>query len=198
MKKIILSLALLLAGMSAPIMAMDDENSVKLSFVAASPDEDLTPYMAILQGVYQKEHAGNDKDRQEYLAQIVQGTHPVLLKWVGQDGKRFIKILDGQKPVGAMTLRVLDEEQTQIAMHQSALLPEYKTHYGQFFDSVKEEFPKAEKVYTTCSPKVPALIALIKHYGFKEDNAYMGSQELHDAAPDVDCSDLQGYCKTLD
>src|SRR5579872_7259285 len=139
---------------STQIVAMNENAADKkdavsnIVFVAAEKGEDLSGYKELVAKVY----SGHTKEGSEdYTRRIIEKTFPVLAAWAGQKGKRFVKVLDGEKPVGFTTLKALTDDETHIAMAQSPLLPEYAGHYAKYLTCVKAQFPNATKVSVTCS-----------------------------------------------
>ena len=166
--------------------------SKKLTFVSAKKGEDLSKYKEILIQVYLNITA---PEIEEYITAALDKNFPILTNWIGDKGKRFIKILDDEKKVGCVTLEALDDTETHIALHHSALLPGYIAAYQQCFDCVKNEFPNAKAVSTSCSSKLPLLQAKIKALGFKKDDSYKLNEEISEG---MEVTDLIGYTKNLD
>ena len=116
-----------------------------------------------------------------------------LTNWIGQKGKLFVKVHDGQKPVGFLTLESLDEQNTRIAIHHSPFLPEYLAKAHQFLgEQVKAQFPQAKTIYSSASGKAPKLQELVKSLGFEQDDSYKPNSEL---VPDS--NGFVGYKKIL-
>jgi len=94
-RKIILFIGLLAGCGSLRLSAMEDPST--LSFVPAEKDEDLSEYESILKETYQG-HGGEGSEN--YILTSLCRTFPIVAGWIGNKGNRFIKILDGEKPVG--------------------------------------------------------------------------------------------------
>ncbi len=174
------------------LAAMEEKGKAKLlTFVKAQKGEDLSAYQDILLKVYPK--YANSEGIAEHLRESLKGPFAVLASWVGQKGKCFIKVQDGQTPVGFLTIEALDEEGTQVAFHQSPLLPEHLDKVGQYFAYTKQEFPHAKEVYAACSDKVNKMKEFVKALGFVEDANYLPTKEL---IPNP--AGFQGYKKSLE
>lgn len=119
-------------------------------------------------------------------------TFGVLASRIGQTGKRFIKVQDGNTPVGFLTLESLNADNTEIAFHQSPLLPAYIHKSAEYFACAKREFPHAKCVFTSCSDRVSKMQELVQKLGFVEAPEYLPSKEL---VPNP--AGFKGYKKSL-
>lgn len=174
------------------LVAMEETGKAKLlTFVKAQKGEDLTAYQEILLDVY-PEYA-NNREIKAYLQEALKRQFAILAGWAGQKGKCFIKAHDGQTPVGFLTLEALNEDETEIAFHQSPLLTDYLDKAPQYLDQVKNEFPRAKVIFTSCSDKVTRMQKFIKSLGFHEDPNYLPSKEI---VPNP--MGFQGYKKSLE
>jgi len=181
-----LSLGLLIGCLSGMLHCMDEK---KPTFVPAKQGEDLSAYKKIFNDAYLR-HANQGEE--EHVRTSIDRSFLILTSWIGQEGKRFIKILDNEEPVGFLTLEALDDP-TRIAVHASPILPEYACWYSLCFERMKQEFSKAKTVSTSCSPRLAKLLEIIKKLGFEQDDSYTYNEELAAGR-----QDLVGYTKKLD
>lgn len=173
--KRILALALLCSA-SLQITAMD-KTAAKLNFSIAQKGEDLTAYKAVLLQIYPQ--FAQDEAGKEAIKKLCEVRFAVILNWLGQPQHRFVKVQDGQQPVGFLTLEALDKEKTRIAIHHSPLLPVYLAKAKEFLaEQVKAQFPNAKTMYSSASGKAPKLQELVKSLGFKQDDTYKPNSEL--------------------
>ena len=185
-KAVMLSIGLLIGCLNVMLYCMDEKQPI---FVLAKQGEDLSAYKEILTDAYLRH---TNPGEEECTRTSIERRFPLLTSWIGQEGKRFIKILDNEEPVGFLTLEGLDDP-TRIAVHASPILPEYAGWYPLCFDRIKQEFPKAKTVSTTCPPKLAKLLEIIKKLGFEQDDSYTCNEELAAGR-----QDLVGYTKKLD
>ena len=90
---------------------MDSHGNKKLKFVAAKKGENLSTYKEILDKVYLK---NAEPGYETYIQETIAKTYPILISWIGNKGNRFMKILDGEQPIGFLTVAALDEDETNI------------------------------------------------------------------------------------
>lgn len=173
--KRILALALLCSA-SMQITAID-KAAVKLNFTVAKEGDDLAAYKAVLLQIYPQ--FAQDEAGKEAIKKLCEVRFAVILNWLGKPQHRFVKVQDGQTPVGFLTLEALDKENTRIAIHHSPLLPAYLAKAKEFLvEQVKAQFPQAKTIYSSASGAAPKLKALVKSLGFKEDRTYQPNSEL--------------------
>ncbi len=158
-------------------LAAMDKAEAKLNFSIAQKGEDLTAYKAVLLQIYPQ--FAQDEAGKETIKKLCEVRFAVILNWLGKPEHRFVKVQDGQTPVGFLTLEALDNEKTRIAIHHSPLLPVYLAKAKEFLaEQVKAQFPQAKTMYSSASGAAPKLQALVKSLGFKQDETYKPNSEL--------------------
>lgn len=151
--------------------------TAQLQFSAAQQGENLDEYKEILLKVYPE--FATDHTMKLAIKALLVSRFAIILKWIGNEQHKFVKITDGQKPVGFLTLEALDKEKTKIAIHHSPLLPPYLAKAHEFLaEQVKAQFPNAKAMYSSASGKAPKLQELVKSLGFKQDDSYKPNPEL--------------------
>lgn len=165
--------------------------TAQLQFNAAQKGENLDEYKEILLKVYPE--FATDHTMKLAIKALLVSRFAIILKWVGTEQHKFVKITDGQKPVGFLTLEALDKEKTRIAIHHSPLLPAYLAKAKEFLaEQVKAQFPNAKTIYSSASGKAPKLQELVKNLGLEQDDSYKPNSEL---VPDS--TGFVGYKKNL-
>lgn len=152
--------------------------TAQLQFNAAQKGENLDEYKEILLKVYPE--FATDHTMKLAIKALLASRFAIILKWIGNDQHKFVKITDGQKPVGFLTLEALDKEKTRIAIHHhSPFLPAYLAKAKEFLaEQVKAQFPNAKAIYSSASGKAPKLQELVKSLGFEQDDSYKPNSEL--------------------
>jgi hypothetical protein len=159
-------------------LAAMDKAEAKLNFSVAQKGEDLSAYKAVLLKIYPE--FAKDEAGKEAIKKLCEVRFAVILSWLGKEQHRFIKVQDGQQPVGFLTLEALDKEKTRIGIHHSPLLPAYLAKAKEFLaEQVKVQFPHAKTMYSSASGAAPKLQELVKSLGFEQDDTYKPNSELN-------------------
>lgn len=159
------------------IIFMQLSLTAQLQFSAAQKGENLEAYKEILLKVYPE--FATDHTMKMAIKVLLASRFAIILNWVGREQHKFVKITDGQQPVGFLTLEALDKEKTKIAIHHSPLLPAYLAKAKEFLaEQVKAQFPNAKTMYSSASGKAPKLQELVKSLGFQQDDSYKPNPEL--------------------
>lgn len=166
---------LIAGGVAVPVYAADQAEQPKpaFQFEAAQPGEDLSRFRNILERAYGKLV---QEGKEEALHTSIDTNFPKVCNWVGQKGKRFIKVHQGEEAVGFFTFEALDDAETKVAIHMSPVLK--REAYQHVIPQIKAQFPHATKVSTAASEELVHMHAIIKAFGFKEDPEYKVTKEL--------------------
>lgn len=183
-----LVLGLLTSLVGVSLNAMEEASKVdKLTFILAQKGEDLSIYEAIAINRFLAYFS--TVDGKERMEKSIKRQFPILVSWIGEKGKLFIKVKKQENPYGFLTLQSLDEEETRITFNLSVIQESKYMH--QYIDFIREQFPQIRSLFTYARNQ------RIQEYqsklGFVEDDSYVPNPEL---IPDP--TDFNGFRKDFD
>lgn len=173
MHKLITSTLLLTSLLCISLFAMEYESKIgKLTFTLAQKDEDLSVYEAIAINRFLPYF--KTPDEKERIEKSLKRQFPILVSWIGQKGRLFIKVEKQLMPYGFLTLQALNNDETKITFNLS-IIPDLED-MGEYIDCVKERFPHIKSLYTYARNQ--SLADYQKKLGFIKDDSYVPNKEL--------------------
>jgi hypothetical protein len=171
--KIIIVFGLLVSLVGVSINAMEEESKIdKLTFLLAQKGEDLSVYEAI--AINRFLTFFDTVEGKERMKESIKKQFPILVSWIGEKGKLFIKILKQENPYGFLTLQSLDDEEKRITFNLS-VIPDTK-YMGECINCVREHFPHIRILFTYARNE--RLTEKQAQLGFAKDDSYVPNSEL--------------------
>lgn len=151
---------------------MEEQSINKLTFTLAQEGEDLSIYEKIVIDAFMK-HFKTDEEK-ETITKSLQRQFKLLVSWIGQKDKRFIKIHKQDEPYGFLTLQSLSDDDTRITFNLS-VVKDPKV-MDQYIACVREQFPRIRTLYTY--GRNQSLQDHQRALGFVIDESYVPNKEL--------------------
>jgi len=164
---------LLISSVGVSLKAMEEESKIdKLTFILAQKGEDLSVYENI--AIKRFLTFFDTAEGKERMETSIKRQFPILVRWIGQKGKLFIKILKQENPYGFLTLQALDDEGKRITFNLS-VIPDTK-YMSECIDCVRENFPRIRILFTYARNE--HLSEKQAQLGFAKDDSYVPNPEL--------------------
>jgi hypothetical protein len=171
--KRMLVLGLLISCVGVSLKAMEEESNIdKLTFMLAQKGEDLSVYEAI--AINRFLTFFDTAEGKERMEKSIKKQFPILVSWIGERGKLFIKILKQENPYGFLTLQSLDDDEKRITFNLS-VIPDTK-YMGECINCVREHFPHIRILFTYARNE--RLSEKQSQLGFAKDDSYVPNPEL--------------------
>ena len=178
-KSVMLSISLLIGCLNAMLYCMDGS---EITFVKATPDEDLDSHEKILRLFLSQTNPGEE----EYVNRSIDTNFPITKRRVRQEEGNYVfnildqsNLLDPKILVGFMIVEELDE--AHLAGHHIALSNGYRHLGTRCLEYIKRRFSNAKTISMICPSKLKQAQEQLKLLGFKQNNSDKCNEELGEA-----------------